>query len=86
MGNRGTHKSLILTSKSLRERDLGSNPSYLQGVPLRKLRNGNGKTNKTEKPSPFLGLEKGRKCTAGYIPQKFGVKVFKSLQRLNGIV
>lgn len=40
--------SLTLTSRSRRERGLESNPSYLQGVSLRKMRNGIGKVDKQE--------------------------------------
>lgn len=43
-GNKVTPYSLVSTS--LREGDIGSNPSYLQGVPLTKLRNGIGKEEK----------------------------------------
>lgn len=40
--------SLTLTSRSRRERGLETNPSYLQGVSLRKMRNGIGKVDKQE--------------------------------------
>lgn len=41
-------QSPILTSESLREKGFKSNPSYLQGVSLRKPRNGTGKVDKQE--------------------------------------
>lgn len=40
--------SLTLTSRSRGKRGLESNPSYLQGVSLRKMRNGIGKVDKQE--------------------------------------
>lgn len=40
--------SLTLTSRSRRERGLENNPSCLQGVSLRKMRNGIGKVDKQE--------------------------------------
>lgn len=59
LGESDEKQKQSLTSKSPRERGLESRPSYLQGVSLRKLRNGLGKVDKQENLLfPGAGAEK----------------------------
>lgn len=71
MGSKSTHNSLIQISKSLRERDQGSDPSYLQGVPPEEAEEWDWKITQNRKTFFFPGVGKEKKVHSQVHTTKF---------------